>query len=218
MDSPADVLPEEPGFAPNAFSYPPPPRTQSRPAYEHPPRWYDRILDVLLGEDETLPKNRVALLCSNCRLVNGQAPPGVKSLEEIGRWRCGGCGGWNGIENEAAKVVQEIRSEGENDRGAWDGVSKDNERKERKEKVGRELNEVGAAVDEAPGEAEEDEEEKTPNLEGERIIPDSEGEEDEADVVGDPHSESGSDKEDAVPSGPKRVTRSTSKQKKTKNR
>lgn len=53
---------------------------------------------MLLGEDETLPHNRLALICQTCRLVNGQAAPGVKTLEEVGRWRCGGCGAWNGPE------------------------------------------------------------------------------------------------------------------------
>jgi len=40
--------------------------------------------------------------------VNGQAPPGVRTLEELGRWRCSGCGAWNGAESEGAKVVKEI--------------------------------------------------------------------------------------------------------------
>ena len=74
-------------FAPNAFS--------AAPRYaqiNEGSRWYDRIMDVLLGEDETLPRARLALICSTCRLVNGQAPPGVKRLEDVGRWRCGGCG------------------------------------------------------------------------------------------------------------------------------
>lgn len=102
--SPTDVAPESPGFAPNAFPQAPPPST----AYEHTPHWYDRILDVLLGEDETAAKNRLILLCSKCRLVNGQAPPGVKTPEELGRWRCSGCGAWNGVESEGAKVVKEI--------------------------------------------------------------------------------------------------------------
>ena len=74
-------------FAPNAFS--------AAPQYSQPnerPRWYDRITDVLLGEDETSPRARLALICDNCRLVNGQAPPGVRRLEDVGKWRCGGCG------------------------------------------------------------------------------------------------------------------------------
>ena len=65
-------------------------------------------MDVLLGEDETLPKNRMALICKHCRLVNGQAPPGIKRPEDLGKWRCLGCGGWNGEENEAEKLVAEM--------------------------------------------------------------------------------------------------------------
>ena len=95
---------EEPGFAPNAFSSTP-------PQYVEQSHWYDRLLDVLLGEDETQPKNRLALICSTCRIVNGQAPPGVKTLEELGRWRCGNCGAWNGEESEAKKVLAGIRKE-----------------------------------------------------------------------------------------------------------
>ena len=30
--------------------------------------------------------------------MNGQAPPGTRSLEDVGRWRCGGCAAWNGKE------------------------------------------------------------------------------------------------------------------------
>ncbi|OJJ50719.1 hypothetical protein ASPZODRAFT_86281 [Penicilliopsis zonata CBS 506.65] len=98
---PTDHYVDEPGFAPNAFS------TSSIPAatpttppqyIEHPNHWYDRLLDVLLGEDETQPKNRIVLICTSCRLVNGQAPPGVKDLAELGRWRCASCGAWNGEE------------------------------------------------------------------------------------------------------------------------
>jgi len=94
-------------FAPNAFSAP--------PQYAQPGdvnsggNWYDRILDLLMGEDETSPKNRVALICQNCRLVNGQAPAGTRTLAELGKWRCFGCGSMNGEEDEAAKVVKEMR-------------------------------------------------------------------------------------------------------------
>lgn len=105
LQSPVSI--EEPGFAPNAFSQPPP----SRAVYEHTPHWYDRILDVMLGEDENLAKNRIVLLCQSCRTVNGQAPPGVKTLEELGRWRCQNCGAWNGVQAEAAKVVRDVTAE-----------------------------------------------------------------------------------------------------------
>jgi len=99
--------PGPPEFAPNAFLSPP---QYSHNVESNPGgNWYDRILDLLLGEDETLPKNRVALICQRCRLVNGQAPPGTKSLADIGRWRCFGCGGWNGEEDEGTKVVKQIK-------------------------------------------------------------------------------------------------------------
>jgi len=42
-------------------------------------------------------------------LVNGQAPPGTKSLAELGRWKCYGCGTFNGEEDEAVKVVKEMQ-------------------------------------------------------------------------------------------------------------
>ncbi|KAF7586489.1 hypothetical protein BBP40_008790, partial [Aspergillus hancockii] len=106
----------EPGFAPNAFS--------GAPQYIEQSHWYDRLLDVLLGEDETQPKNRTVLICHSCRLVNGQAPPGIKSLEELGRWRCGSCGAWNGVESEAKKVLAGIRNEPPSADGTWEPVSK----------------------------------------------------------------------------------------------
>lgn len=99
--------PGPPEFAPNAFS--------SMPQYERgsesgaESKWYDRILDVLLGDDETSPKNRIVLICHNCRLVNGQAPPGIKHLEELGKWRCITCGAWNGEVDEGAKIVAEMK-------------------------------------------------------------------------------------------------------------
>ena len=102
------ATPNQPGpaeFAPNAFAAPPQYSANSVQVQSH---WYDRVLDVLLGEDETLPKNRIALVCQHCRLVNGQAPPGVKTIEEMGRWRCFACGRWNGEENEAKRLVDEI--------------------------------------------------------------------------------------------------------------
>jgi hypothetical protein len=72
------------------------------------PKWYDRILDAVLGEDETQARNRIALICQNCRLVNGQAPPGVRTLEELGRWRCSSCQAWNGVESEEKKILSQI--------------------------------------------------------------------------------------------------------------
>ncbi|GJC85548.1 endoplasmic reticulum junction formation protein lunapark [Colletotrichum liriopes] len=100
-------------FAPNAYAHPPPAPIQSQhfaqadgmPGSSH---WYDRIMDLLLGEDETASKNRIALICKNCRLVNGQAPPGTKTLSEIGTWKCMGCGATNGEMDEGKRIMQEV--------------------------------------------------------------------------------------------------------------
>jgi hypothetical protein len=92
-------------FAPNAFSAPEPRHPSS---LSTTPRWYDRILDIVLGDDETLPNNRIVLLCRNCRLVNGQAPPGTRSLEHVGTWRCSNCHTLNGQETEAKAMIREI--------------------------------------------------------------------------------------------------------------
>ncbi|KAK2672964.1 hypothetical protein RAB80_010507 [Fusarium oxysporum f. sp. vasinfectum] len=70
--------------------------------------WYDRIFDVLLGEDETAPKNRIVLICKSCRLVNGQAPPGTKTLSEVGQWRCMSCGALNGEIDEGKRIMNEV--------------------------------------------------------------------------------------------------------------
>lgn len=123
--SPAVISPDEPGFAPNAFPDVP---MQRNIAYNNSPHWYDRILDVLLGEDETAAKNRLALICANCRLVNGQAPPGVRTLEELGKWRCASCGAWNGTESEGAKVVKEITRNANLDQNEdWEKVARHDE-------------------------------------------------------------------------------------------
>ncbi|KAF8427820.1 hypothetical protein EV426DRAFT_369811 [Tirmania nivea] len=108
------------------FSIPPPP---TAPAYPPAPgagdylapqtddgshSWYDRLLDVLIGEDETAAKARYALICSSCRMVNGLAPPGTKSLAEIGRWGCARCGTMNGKDlPKKKKGPATVRKEGD---------------------------------------------------------------------------------------------------------
>lgn len=101
------ILPDSGGFAPNAFSSPQEYAQGAELAVGG--HWYDRVLDLLMGEDETSPKNRIALICQACRLVNGQAPPGTKNPSELGKWRCFSCGAWNGEEDEAVKAVQEMK-------------------------------------------------------------------------------------------------------------
>jgi hypothetical protein len=101
-DGPPPVLETTAEFAPNAFDqsaqYTRPGQTERR--------WFDRLLDSIMGEDETLAIQRLALVCSQCRLVNGLAPPGVRTLEEVGKWRCRECGAWNGEESDALRIVQ----------------------------------------------------------------------------------------------------------------
>ncbi|KFA73288.1 hypothetical protein S40288_07238 [Stachybotrys chartarum IBT 40288] len=80
------------------FSAPP-------PAEHH---WYDRVFDLLLGEDETAPKNRIVLICKTCRLVNGQAPPGTRALSDLGVWKCIACGTPNGEEDEGRRIMKEV--------------------------------------------------------------------------------------------------------------
>lgn len=99
-------------FAPNAFAHtpPPPPPPQAHARYDAAtePHWYDRVMDLLLGEDEMAAKNRIVLICQTCRLVNGQAPPGTNSLSELGPWKCMSCGSKNGEMDEGEKIVQEV--------------------------------------------------------------------------------------------------------------
>ncbi|EOA82451.1 hypothetical protein ACJQWK_04927 [Exserohilum turcicum] len=115
VESPPPQLPllNAPGaeFAPNAFdANVPRQQPETAPATVPETHWYDRILDALLGEDETQARNRFALICTECRLVNGQAPPGARTLEDVGRWRCGGCSAWNGKEkpreDDITRLVQ----------------------------------------------------------------------------------------------------------------
>lgn len=106
--APSSPQTETAEFAPNAFS--------TVPQYAQPTkgsRWFDRLMDVVLGEDESLPSNRIALICKQCRLVNGQAPPGVKRLEEVGKWRCGECGTMNGEDTEVKKILAGLKEEKE---------------------------------------------------------------------------------------------------------
>jgi hypothetical protein len=106
---------------------PPPPQPVMAPPETH---WYDRIFDALLGEDEAAPKNRIVLICQSCHLVNGQAPPGSRTLADVGLWRCMACGANNGeLEDEGRRIVREVldgRANGDDD---GTGPNGDEERK-----------------------------------------------------------------------------------------
>ncbi|KAL9105522.1 MAG: hypothetical protein Q9227_009319 [Pyrenula ochraceoflavens] len=128
---PSGPSPSE-SFAPNAFPPAPPTTLASTP------HWYDRILDVLLGEDETQAKNRFALICERCRLVNGQAPPGIKGLEEVGRWRCGGCGAENGVDYRPRGRMEDAEGQTGRGLGLEDGDGEGVEKEELKIEAQRE--------------------------------------------------------------------------------
>lgn len=106
LQAPSSPQAETAEFAPNAFSAVPQYAQSSKGS-----RWFDRLMDVILGEDESLPSNRIALICKQCRLVNGQAPPGAKRLEEVGRWRCAECGTMNGEETEMKIILAGLKEE-----------------------------------------------------------------------------------------------------------
>jgi hypothetical protein len=151
-------------FAPNAFTPAELTRqyTASAAATFTQAHWYDRILDALLGEDETQPKNRLALICSECRLVNGQAPPGTRNLEDVGRWRCSGCNAWNGKEKVREDAVAELVQGWENERKAktkelsasTDGAA-DSDNMETEDDGGVVGNDEGSGVDIAEDSVEE---------------------------------------------------------------
>lgn len=50
--------------------------------------------------------------------MNGQAPPGARSLEDVGRWRCGGCNAWNGKAKPKRDSVSELVQSWEAERQA----------------------------------------------------------------------------------------------------
>lgn len=135
---PPEVLSAE--FAPNAFSAPELTRqyTASSATFTQS-HWYDRILDALLGEDETQPKNRIALICDECRLVNGQVPPGARTIEDVGRWRCGGCKAWNGKEKTEEAAVEQLVQ-------GWEVERKVKEEKQTASPKIQEMEEANAAL------------------------------------------------------------------------
>lgn len=82
-------------------------------------------MDLLLGEDETASKNRIVLICKNCRLVNGQAPPGTNNLSDLGMWKCMGCGSSNGEVDEGKRIIREVLGEDMRKSESTNGASYD---------------------------------------------------------------------------------------------
>lgn len=158
-------------FSPNAYdaARPAPPFAPGQYEPAGPQNhWYDRIMDLLLGEDETAPKNRIVLVCKHCRLVNGQAPPGTTSLSELGIWKCMACGAMNGELDEGKRLVKEVLGQqvqekhgDSTDGGVEDGESSDMVEVQSVE-AKTEDEEEGASVASANDGEQEEKEEETP--------------------------------------------------------
>jgi hypothetical protein len=111
--TPATFTPQPqniPSFHPSAFS--PPPSPTLAPQQHHSKTFLDRVLDLIVGEDENAADHRYALICRHCRAHNGLAPPGERG-EDVG-YLCGRCGGWNGPEPNKPKKNSKSNEEKDN--------------------------------------------------------------------------------------------------------
>jgi hypothetical protein len=123
----------------------PPSQQHIQPEEATAPKWYDRILDVVLGEDETSAKNRFALICGNCRMVNGLAPPGTRSLDDMEQWGCARCGTMNGGKKKKI-VLSETESEAEPVRRA-PRITRSRVKREDNEDEGEESDDESVRID-----------------------------------------------------------------------
>lgn len=83
---------------------------QLGPVYNanYQPTWYDKILDIIVGEDEYSPKSRYALICENCRRHNGLAQPGELPMHVV--YICPQCGFRNGQEKKKKRATTDDKS------------------------------------------------------------------------------------------------------------
>lgn len=97
QEHPADeVFEEMPKSAPAAVSDPP---TELETPFPLPATlahatWMDRVMDVILGENEQSPNNRYALICGRCHHHNGLATYGQVPEQVV--YVCPLCGFLNG--------------------------------------------------------------------------------------------------------------------------
>ncbi|ANB13663.1 hypothetical protein AWJ20_4605 [Sugiyamaella lignohabitans] len=94
----------------------------TRPPYTpYEPKWYDRILDLLVGEDEQSPNSRYALICQNCRMHNGLCQFGEKPQFVV--YYCPHCGMQNGEEEHPEDDPKESKEAGRQNVKADEGRS-----------------------------------------------------------------------------------------------
>lgn len=79
------------------------------------PKWYDRILDLIAGEDENSPKMRYALICKRCAAHNGLAQPGETPDEVV--YICPHCGFKNGEKKIVVEGVAERNKKDDKEEG-----------------------------------------------------------------------------------------------------
>lgn len=63
------------------------------------------------GEDENWVGTGLALTCDDCRLANRLSPPGIKRLEDFGKWRCGESSAMNREKIEFKNSVASIKEQ-----------------------------------------------------------------------------------------------------------
>ncbi|KAI5848147.1 hypothetical protein BZA05DRAFT_404563 [Tricharina praecox] len=143
----------------------PPSQQHLQPEEATAPKWYDRILDVILGEDEMSAKARFALICKNCRMVNGLAPPGTHSLEEMDQWGCARCGTMNGRKKSRTMMKERSVSRDHLERKVSSGrVARSRKQAESapEESEASTVDDDNDAEEEAPLVKQEESEEETP--------------------------------------------------------
>ncbi len=89
-------------------------RVSLSPATTHPlpqiaqraPTFLDRVLELIIGEDETSPAHRYALICQKCFSHNGLAPAGTNDVDAARiKYACPCCGFVNGVDKERSDNI-----------------------------------------------------------------------------------------------------------------
>lgn len=94
----------------------------------------------------------------------------MKSLEELGRWRCCGCGAWNAEKSEASKVLAGMRKDQHQEatEPAWEPVSNQSSVDGTDDGVIVASSEDDLVERGSDAEAEEEEEKPEPSVKGRR--------------------------------------------------
>lgn len=94
--------------SPAANPYVLPPEKSQIPPTKYEPTWQDRLLDLLMGENENSPNNRMALICAQCRNHNGLASYGEIASEVV--YICPHCGFLNGSKSAVTEFTARLKA------------------------------------------------------------------------------------------------------------